>query len=315
MPKRSPETVAAVKNATQRVQHGFELAERGALYAAQAEFTAGLKLIAQAYDLQEGTRRYTKSLAAGLTALKEARDFLRQSDSLREVDIASLILPHSTPVLKDSDTKDISPIDAAQCYFSYAQEQLSAASGQEMTGSMALYAMGKVSALVAKSSGLHMEHRSQAIALYRASLISEPRNFRAANELGVLLAENGQLELARDLLIRSVTVSPQVTTWKNLAVVHTRAGDRNLAEQAREQARVLSKGKEPSNAPAVQWVDAATFASTTSAGDSMPPAITKQPTPAVAGKQSTPAAAEKQPKPSVNVAKSLSDLLRISPRR
>ncbi len=165
MEKRSPETVAAVKNATQRVHHGFELAERGALYAAQAEFTAGLKLIAQAYDLQEGTRRHTKAVAAGLTALKEARDFVQQSESLREFDIASVILPHSTPVLKDSNTADISPIEAAQCYYSYAQEQLSAATGQEMTGSMALYAMGKVSALVSKSSGQHLEQRSQAIAL------------------------------------------------------------------------------------------------------------------------------------------------------
>ncbi len=123
-----------------------------------------------------------------------------------------------------------------------------------------------------------------------------------------MLAENGQLELARDLLIRSVAVSPQVTTWKNLATVHTRVGDRNLAEQAREQARLMQQGKESSPAPAVQWVDAATFAGTASSSDSMPPAI-------AASHRPTPAAAEQPPKSSVNVAKSLSDLLRISPRR
>jgi tetratricopeptide (TPR) repeat protein len=310
-PRRNAEVVAAIKRADARVRHGLQLAERGALFAARAEFIAALKMIAQAYDVQEGTNRYSKAVGAGLAALKEAGDFVRLSDTLHDTDIAKIVLPHSTPVLKNTDTSALTPIAAAQCYYTYAQEQLSAATAQEMCGSMALYAMGKVAIIAAKSDERQLESTGQAIALYRASLIAEPRNYRAANELGVLLAENGHLELARDLLLRSVSVSPQATTWRNLAVVHSRAGQRNLAEHAKGQALALQRAGATANVPAVQWVDPATFASTAPAGDRMPPAVVPSKT------EPTPTKAADHPqKPAENVAKkSITDWLRLSPRR
>ncbi len=91
---------------------------------------------------------------------------------------------------------------AARRYHAYAE--LAAATAHEMSGSMAAqrFGMGKIAAFVAVGNkSQRPENVSQARSLYRASLIAEPRNFRAANELGVLLAEDGQLELARDLLI------------------------------------------------------------------------------------------------------------------
>ncbi len=229
--RRSPELIAEMKRADERVLHGYDLASRGAVYAARAEFIAALKIIAQAHDNQDGTRRYSRAAAAGLVALKEARDFVRTSSTLREVEISSVLVAHSTPVLKDGDTSDMPPIAAARLYYTYAQEQLSAAVGQEICGSMALYAMGKVAVMSAKQSGATAADSGQAMALYRAALIAYPKNFRAANELGVLLAEHGQYELARDLLIRSVVVSPQATTWKNLAAIHGRIGEHQLAER------------------------------------------------------------------------------------
>jgi tetratricopeptide (TPR) repeat protein len=309
--RRSPEVFAAIKRADLRVRHGFKLAERGALFAARAEFIAALKMIAQAYDAQEGSNQNSQGVAAGLAALKEAGDFVRLTDPLQSPSIAQIILPHATPALKDADTSGLTPMTAAQAYYSYAQERLSAATCQEMCGSMALYAMGKVTSLAAKSDGRQLESTGQAIALYRAALIAEPRNFRAANELGVLLAENGQLELARELLIQSVSVSPQATTWRNLAIVHSRSGQPNLAEHAKGQAIALQRGGGDPNVPAVQWVDPAAFASTAPAGDGMPPAVVTDKKDATATKSEG-----KTEKPTENVAKkSISDWLRLTPRR
>jgi tetratricopeptide (TPR) repeat protein len=312
-PRRSAELLAALKQADNRVLKGYELASRGALYAARAEFIAAVKIVAQAYDNQEGTRRYTKAAAAGLTALKESADFVRHSQSLGEIDLAKTILPHSTPVLKEGDTSQLTPDAAARCYYNYAQEQLSAAVAQEVCGSMALYAMGKVAILAAKSGGTSLSGNGHAMAYYRAALIADPKNFRAANELGVLLAENGQYELARDLLIRSVSVSPQATTWKNLAALHARTGDRNLAEHARQQALAMQRlGRDQSTAPNVQWVDPATFATSTPATDTLPVAVEVPQKEAPDSKTSAPEAKT----PPVNVAKkSIGDWLRIGPRR
>ena len=311
---RSPQLTAALKRADKRVLHGYELASRGALYSARAEFTAALKMIAQARDTQQGRRHHTKAAAAGLTALKEAGDFARHSRSLRDIDLSTVILPHSTPVLKDGDTSDVTPTTAAQLYYSYAQEQLAAAVAQEICGSMALYAMGKVETMVAKSGGPTLESTGRATALYRASLITYPKNFRAANELGVLLGENGQYELARDLLIRSVSVSPQATTWRNLSTMHARLGERDLAERAQRQALAMRpQGRDASTAPPVKWVDTATFASTTPATDSLPVSVAPAlQNPAAAN----PAGAKSAKKPPVNVAKrTIGDWIRLGPRR
>ena len=269
--RRGPELVAELKRADERVLKGYDLASRGAVFAARAEFISAIKIIAQAYDNQEGTRRYSKAATAGLTAIKEASDFTRTTSTLREVEIASVLVGHSTPVLKDSDTSDMPPMAAARCYYNYAQEQLSAAVGQEVCGSMALYAMGKVAVISAKPIGATTENAAQAMALYRAALIAYPKNFRAANELGVLLAQNGQYELARDLLIRSVVVSPQATTWKNLAAIHAHIGEHQMAERAKQRALAMQQhGQDLSSTPAVQWVDPAVFASMSSATDTLP---------------------------------------------
>ncbi len=310
--RRSPELIAELKRADERVLNGYDLASRGAVFAARAEFIAALRIIAQAYDNQDGTRRYSRAAAAGLTAIKEAKDFIRTSSTLREVEISSVLVAHTTPVLKDSDTSDMPPIAAARCYYTYAQEQLAAAVGQEICGSMALYAMGKVAVMSAKQSGLTVEGSGQAMALYRAALIAYPKNFRAANELGVLLAEHGQYELARDLLIRSVVVSPQVTTWKNLAAIHGRIGEHQLAERAKQRALAMQRqGHDMSAAPAVQWVDPTVFASTSSPTETLPVAPAPQQPPTA-----NTAKADGSGKPPVKVAKkSLTDWLRPKARQ
>ena len=273
--RRSPELVAAMKRANARVLRGYELASRGALFAGRSEFIGAVKIIALAHDTQDGTRRHSKAAAAGLTALEEAEDFARHAQSLRTVDISNIIIPHTTPVLKEIDTSDLTPDAAARCYYNYAQEQLSASVAQELCGSMALYAMGKVAMVDAKQKRKVGSNLGQAMTLYRAALIANPKNFRAANELGVLLAENGQFELARDLLIRSVSESPQVTTWNNLAAIHARIGEGQLADRAKRRALALQSGNaRPTQAPAVEWVDPTTFASTTSASDALPVAGT-----------------------------------------
>src|SRR5262249_44750037 len=72
----SPEMIAVLTRADDRVRHGFQLANRGALFSAKSEFITALQIIAEANDTQQGTRMYTKALSAGLAALKEASVFV-----------------------------------------------------------------------------------------------------------------------------------------------------------------------------------------------------------------------------------------------
>ena len=96
---RSPEMLAVLDRADQRVRRGFQLAERGATYSARAEFIAALQLITQANDAQQNTRLYSRALSAGLTALEESSDFTRPRGAREEVDVAAIVARHKTTCL------------------------------------------------------------------------------------------------------------------------------------------------------------------------------------------------------------------------
>ncbi|MBI3837948.1 MAG: tetratricopeptide repeat protein [Planctomycetia bacterium] len=287
---RTPEMMAVAARADQRVQRGFQLAGRGAFYSARAEFVAAIQLIAQANDAQQNTRLYTKALTAGLVALRESADFVRQNTANPDVDAARIIAGHKTPILKSARTPELTAMFAAQAYYNYAQEQLAAAAAQDPGSSMALYGLGKIAMLSAGvNKSQQLEHTAQAMSCYQASLMADPNNFRSANELGVLLAENGSLPQARDLLIRSVTISSQPATWQNLAVVHFRLGEEQLAEQARQRALAMQKGRSRLSPP-VEWVDPATFAASAAPSDGLVPVPAASPNPApTQGGQAQPA--------------------------
>ncbi len=232
--QRSPEMIAAARRASRRVHDGFARAARGAHYSARSEFVAALQTIAQASDIERGTRHYTRALELGLAALEESGDFLGRNAAAGEAPVAQIVLRHQTQILKDAGLQDVSAYEAAERYGAFAQEQLAAAAFGEVTGSMALFGLAKVAHVdITAEPSRAIERRMQAQYLYRAALLAERNNFCAANELAVLLGETGHLEEARQLLLQSVSVMPHAVTWRNLASVHERLGERQLAQQAR----------------------------------------------------------------------------------
>jgi tetratricopeptide (TPR) repeat protein len=70
--------------------------------------------------------------------------------------------------------------------------------------------------------------------------------------LGVLLARSGQLEEARDLLKQSLRVNPATQSWANLAKVHARLNEPQLAQLAK--AEFIRTAQLPARvAPEIQW--------------------------------------------------------------
>ena len=231
---RSPEIVAAVRRAKVRVRGGFERTAHGAGCSARSEFVAALQSIAEARDSERGTRHCTRSLEQGLLALAESRDFLGRNPVNGEAPVEQIVLRHQSKLIDEAGAADMPAHVAAEKYCSFAQEQLAAAVFGEPTGSMALFGLAKVSQVSAMTEPARAtERRMHATYLYRAALLAEKDNFCAANELAVLLAETGHLEEARSLLVESVSVMPHSVTWRNLAKVHDRLGEVQLAQQAR----------------------------------------------------------------------------------
>jgi tetratricopeptide (TPR) repeat protein len=244
-------------------QKALRLAERGALYSARAELLEALRMVAQSRDARSGGTACVSALDAALTALEESNDFSSPWGARQaSLPLADIIRPHKTPVLKRIDTSQLSGLAASQHYLAYAQQQLALAAGPSPIAAESFYLLGKVHAhLAGESAGAPAAHTPCAMVFHQAALAADPQHSQAANELGVLLARFGELTAARKMLLTSVRSSPTASAWHNLATVHERLGEFDLAKRARYEAELIG-GKSPRqrSGQTVEWIDAAAFA-------------------------------------------------------
>jgi tetratricopeptide (TPR) repeat protein len=298
--RRSEQLENIARQADRQIRHGFELAGRQACFAARSEFVTALRLVAQGLDAEQQTTVHSRSLAAGLTAIKEAEDFIPSGSRVEaDLDLARIIGSHRTPVLKDAAPDAFTPLLALKCYFTFAQEQLAAAAGHEVAGSIALHALGKLHGALAGNKSANLRAAEpKAMACYQAALLVCPQNYMAANDLGVLLARCGNYPDARAVLEHSLSIQQPSTGWHNLAVVYQRFGEFELARRTGWQAEMARRAEQARAAamenPAnqfVRWVDPETFArSNFEAPAAAQPLPAEAKTPQTSAQQPSPAA-------------------------
>lgn len=242
------------EQAIAKIRRGYQLASRGAYYAARAEFVAVLRMISQAKDSKHGKPRRTVALAAGLRALEEAADFAPQGAELdAEVPVAVIASSHRTPVEVDFENETLLPQQMMDRYFRYAQFKLGGAVAGEPAGSMALHALGKLHSQLGKlEPEQHPQAQRQAYAFQQAALMAHSNNHLAAHELGVLMAEAGHYQEANDLLNQVVQQQPHPTVLRNLARVQKELGQQQVAVAMRQRAREMERQSGVVNG--VAWV-------------------------------------------------------------
>ncbi len=279
MPGPPPVTDQVVSYQAQlMIADGIQLARRGAIYSARAKFIRALRLITQAFDAQGQTRYYSECLAHGFRALEEVNDFRPKGSRLEaDLDLERIVQSHRTPVLHTADFRRVTSLSAQQAYHTYAENQLIEAVGRDPVAADALFALGKVQWHLSEQHGdSRTSGDAKSMSLYQAALTVHPDHHHTANELGVLLARYGQFQDARAVLrhcVRDRTNFPEV--WRNLARVHERLGEAELARRANKEYRsaLQSSGRSPDLAgrPKVEWVDAQTFAKMSRPNDQSPP--------------------------------------------
>ncbi len=295
------------RQADEKTREGLDLADRGASFAARADFIAALRLVAQGLDNDEGGKRHSQALSAALTAMKEAQDFLPGAGKTEgDLDIPSIVAGHTTPLLKNVPPGQLQAMRALKQYYNFAQEQLRLAVGHEVAGSMALGALGKLHAAMAEKGNSEMPlPEAKAITFYQAAVLVCPQNYIAANDLGVLRAHKNDYAAARSALEHSVKVCRTAENLKNLSVVYRRLGDARRADLAAHDAQTVKTaevamqksgnlsaggavqwvGPEALPAPSAQWADvpthpaaaAAPVPTTANAAAGQPPALPAAP--------------------------------------
>jgi predicted Zn-dependent protease len=270
----------AVQRARDHIHLGLDLASRQAVYSAQQEFVAALRVIATQWDIAAGTRAHEEALETALKTLN------------------SLAPPSAQNGPPGAAASQLSVIAALQQQLLVIQQRLVFAVGHEPTASMALYLLGRSQAATAGETAQEKVLAGpKAIAMYQAALAVDPADYLAANELGALLARYGQFEDAQAILSHGVSVAQQPALWHNLAVVYEKMGNTAAAQQARAQCDALTaaqgKGKtaQPQNAAAsVRWTEPAEFIRCSATDDYDSPSAQRS----VAGEQRAP-----QPQPAV----------------
>lgn len=257
------------QRAEQRIQQAFSLADKGATYSARKQLEAALETIAHALDSHYQLHAHTDCLARGLLAVQEAGDFLPRSGNPRSgLKPAVSSAKHNSTVLTEEERAELQPIEAMRRYFSFAQRNLVAATGGLPAASQAFYGLGKLCmAQAAQSPSLERISNLRAMLFFQAALQVNQDNYSAANELGVLLARDGRLDEARQILQLGVAVQPLPETWHNLAVVHERLGEFEQANRSRlewQRATEATQRSSPgrvtaASGPSVYWVDKMTF--------------------------------------------------------
>jgi tetratricopeptide (TPR) repeat protein len=242
-----------------------DLANRGALYAAREDLIQSLRIATQSLDAADGTNAYSQALDQGFTALQEAEDFaLHGAAATTPIPVEQIVVGHRTPVLKDRANQEIPPVIAMQQYYGYAGERLTFAAGELPAAADTLYWLGKVhNALARQSVQADRLQGPQAMVCFRAALSVAPQHYLAANELGVLLARYGQLHDAKKLLQQSVTTRSHPEGWQNLAIVHQRLGEKEMAALAEQELYALTGQRQINTSrPAVHWLEPKAFAKT-----------------------------------------------------
>jgi hypothetical protein len=230
IPKNACSDTPLPPHIERRMDYAFDLAQRGATYSAISEFQAVLGLCALELDSRDGSTSHRDALRQGLIALDEADQFGGEQVDWRDsADVRRVAVGHITPVLNQPGQPQVDSIQAVQAYYAYAEQRLAYACQGLPGASMAFYGLGRTITV----PGMHVAHCTGKAALYhRVALTVSPRNVLSANELGVLLAQHGELDGAEQLLQYCVAIEPSPGAYRNLSAVYARKGDQRSSQAA-----------------------------------------------------------------------------------
>ncbi len=234
----------------QHVRKCEELLSRKAYLSAMQEADQAITRLVRVLDLKENRFLSEPAWAGAVQALREAQEFTSINRIATDPELFTrLIQSHETPVLKETNVAELTPLVAAQHYRAYAEQSLVAAAQGHPWFSELYYCLGRslqsqAEANPAKSDAL----LHQALAYYRAAGTIDPSNATNANQLGyVLLRLDRPAEALTQL--QQVVQLPNcpLETWQNLAQASSRLGDAQTEKWAVDNYMVAkSRGVAPS---------------------------------------------------------------------
>ncbi len=263
-PLENPEGWQAVgERLSQHLSSCELLLRRNAFFSAREEAVEAMLHLVRRLDQAENRLHCEPAYLAARQAFNEADDFsLSQRLVSDESLLRRLVNSHETPILKNADLAQLSPMTAAQHYRLYAEQSLYEAAQGHPWASEVIYAIGRSYQAEADNSGNQADSRRlRAVSHFRVALRIVPSNALASNQLGFIMLQMDRPIEAREMLLASIMAAPSAAALQNLMEAGRRLGDQQTTNWAAQNlAGIRAHVRQPMASPAVVEVDPRTFA-------------------------------------------------------
>lgn len=221
----------------QHVQKCEELLARRAYLSAMHEANEAIVRLVRVLDLKQNRFASEPTWAQAQQALREAQEFTSVNRIATDSELfARLIQSHETPILKDTNVTDLTPLAAAQHYRAYAEQCLVNASQGHPWFAELYYCLGRSLQAQAESNPSKADGlMHQSLTYFRAAHAIDPSNVTNANQLGYVLLKLDRPSEAINQL-QQVVQSPNcpLESWQNLVQASSRLGDSQTEKWAVE---------------------------------------------------------------------------------
>ncbi len=204
----------------QHVQKCEELLARRAYLSAMHEANDAVIRLVRVLDLKQNRFASEPVWAQAQQALREAQEFTSVNRIATDTELlARLIQSHETPILKDTNVSDLTPLAAAQHYRAYAEQCLVSASQSHPWFAELYYCLGRSLQSQAESNPAKADAlMHQALSYFRAAQAIDPANATNANQLGYVLLKLDRPSEAINQLQQVVQLpNCPLEAWQNLA--------------------------------------------------------------------------------------------------
>lgn len=258
-----------VQNYQKKVAYAVSMARRGAYSTAKSELIDALFSLSVALDDAHGNTRFTQAHREAMTAISESEDFTNQIN----MRTSTVLAGHATRLNPELHAQLKTANQYQTAYLHLAETKLRDSVANTAIASSALRAMGKVfAAEQSVERGSSNDYAAKAVLCFGLASSLDSSDAESANLLGVIYARLNYLDQARDTLVESLRRNPSSQAWRNLASVHQKRNELELAQMARGEAVRAAEFKTATRSPLVQWTSPSQFARVS--GMVEPPAAT-----------------------------------------
>ena len=229
------------REAIEMVAKADAMLKQGQIVPARRTLLSALQKFAAEYDRIFESTQHQQAFAEAIQTIIEAKDFRRSTRR----SVADSIATHKTRLIDPADFRSTTKSVAMDAYHIHATKLLKFALKDSPFASDVLHSLGMCELLKNKFDSTQAPDPDTARALVASAWVVDKTNFASGQQFAKLLEERGQLNEAKKVLTSTLRMHSFPDGWEQLARVHNKLGEEDLALAAREEYESFFESETP----------------------------------------------------------------------